>query len=135
MYIVNDEQLELMVHMAENNNLFGTEDDSAEECYLDKLVEQGLAIKMRAPNWMIDDVLFRLTDEGVQWLQNGDQYIATCPKCERPYRMGHTGTVDGCDECLGNVRDADGYVYGPDEAFIELENIYTGETEIRQRPE
>ncbi len=59
---------------------------------------------------------------------------AKCPKCERGYRMGHTGTVDGCDKCLGNVRDADGYVYGPDEKFITLKSVRTGKVTKRKRP-
>lgn len=59
---------------------------------------------------------------------------ATCQICNQGYRMGRTGTVDGCDKCLSNVRDADGYVYGPDEEYITLEDIFTGEQQVRQRP-
>lgn len=28
-----------------------------------------------------------------------------CPFCGRAYELGKTGTVDGCDECLGVVRN------------------------------
>jgi hypothetical protein len=59
---------------------------------------------------------------------------STCEICGNGFRMGWNGTVDGCDACLNNVRDADGYVYGPDEEFITLEDIETGEQEVRQRP-
>lgn len=58
-----------------------------------------------------------------------------CPICNKGYQMGYTGTVNGCDVCLGIVRDADGYVYHPDETFIVLENVETGEQEVRQRPQ
>ena len=68
-YAISKEQLVLMRHMISNGNFFGTEDDSGEECHLDKIVEQGLAIKMRAPKWMIDDVVFRLTEEGKEALK------------------------------------------------------------------
>lgn len=56
-----------------------------------------------------------------------------CSICGQEFEMG-SGTVDGCDTCLGIVRDADGYVYHPDEVFIVLEDIKTGEQEVRQRP-
>jgi hypothetical protein len=59
---------------------------------------------------------------------------ATCPMCQKKYKMGYSGTVDGCDRCLGNVRDKDGYVYGPDEEYITLEDIITGEQQVRKRP-
>ena len=48
--------------------------------------------------------------------------------------MGYTGTIDGCDKCLGNVRDDDGYFYGPDENEITLADVQTGAIEVRQRP-
>lgn len=28
-----------------------------------------------------------------------------CPHCKQTYELGITGTVDGCDECLGIVRN------------------------------
>ena len=28
-----------------------------------------------------------------------------CPFCENPYQLGVTGTVEGCDECLGVIRN------------------------------
>ena len=59
---------------------------------------------------------------------------STCNICGKSYRMGYTGTVDGCDKCLGNVRDKDGYVYGPNEKFITLENITTKRQTRRKRP-
>jgi hypothetical protein len=58
----------------------------------------------------------------------------TCPLCGQEFDMGYSGTVNGCDTCLGIVRDADGYVYHPDEEFIVLEDVETGEQEVRQRP-
>lgn len=59
---------------------------------------------------------------------------STCPICIQGYRMGYTGTIDGCDKCLGNVRDDDGYFYGPDENEITLADVQTGAIEVRQRP-
>lgn len=32
--------------------------------------------------------------------------IYVCPYCEHKYKLGFDGTVDGCDECLGIVRNA-----------------------------
>ena len=58
----------------------------------------------------------------------------TCNQCGKCYRMGRNGTVDGCDSCTGIIRDKDGYIYEPGEEFITLEDIETGEQEVRQRP-
>jgi len=57
-----------------------------------------------------------------------------CPKCKRGYRMGYTGTVDGCDRCLGVVRDANGYVYHRNEKTITLQDVNTGKVTTRNRP-
>ena len=57
-----------------------------------------------------------------------------CPICGQEFEMGYTGTVNGCDACLGIVRDEDGYAYHPDEEFVVLRDIETGEQEVRQRP-
>jgi hypothetical protein len=59
---------------------------------------------------------------------------AICPLCNQGYRMGYNGIVEGCDKCLGNVRDANGYVYGPDEKFITLKSVCTGKVTKRKRP-
>ena len=61
--------------------------------------------------------------------------LHTCPHCKKTYRIGWTGTVDGCDQCLGIVRDEDGYVFEPGEKFITLEDVDTGVIEVRYRPE
>lgn len=60
---------------------------------------------------------------------------ATCPMCGSDYRMGYTGTVNGCDGCQGIVRDADGYFYEPDEDEIVLMDVESGAIEKRKRPE
>lgn len=44
---------------------------------------------------------------------------ATCPKCGRVYLLGKTGVGDGCDRCMGIVRDRRGWAWGPDEMFLE----------------
>lgn len=58
----------------------------------------------------------------------------TCPICGQEFDMGYNGTVNGCDTCLGIVRDEDGYIYELGEDFIVLQDIETGEREVRQRP-
>lgn len=68
MMVVSKYQFSLMRHMIEGGlNFFGTEFDSAEEYALDELVEQGLARKRDAPSWMIDDVVFFLTEQGKEF--------------------------------------------------------------------
>jgi hypothetical protein len=32
----------------------------------------------------------------------------TCPHCNKKFRMGYNGTVDGCDACTGVERDVNG---------------------------
>jgi hypothetical protein len=32
-------------------------------------------------------------------------YVAVCQNCERNYTLGITGTVEGCDTCLGIERN------------------------------
>lgn len=45
--------------------------------------------------------------------------IVTCEKCGENFDMGRTGTVDGCDNCTGTKRDADGYIVpGPGELMV-----------------
>ncbi len=34
----------------------------------------------------------------------------TCPHCLRTYLMGYNGTINGCDECEGIVRNPDGTI-------------------------
>lgn len=62
-----------------------------------------------------------------------DSVLEICPICGQEFEMGYTGTVDRCDTCLGIVRD-EGVVYHPGEAFIVLDDVETGEYEVRQRP-
>lgn len=59
---------------------------------------------------------------------------AVCPNCRKHYRMGYNGTVDGCDKCMGVVRDGDGYVYGRGETEITLMDVGTGKITKRKRP-
>lgn len=33
-----------------------------------------------------------------------------CPHCHETYIIGRTGVVEGCDECLGIVRDRAGMI-------------------------
>lgn len=47
-----------------------------------------------------------------------------CPKCKKHFRMGVSGTVDGCDKCTGTKRDKNGYAWGPDEQ--EQTYVYFG---------
>lgn len=35
----------------------------------------------------------------------GNITVAICPHCLCPYALGVTGTVDGCDTCLGIDRN------------------------------
>ena len=41
-----------------------------------------------------------------------------CPHCGGEYEMGKTGTVKGCDECQGIVRNVDGMIIQDD--FSEM---------------
>jgi len=44
-----------------------------------------------------------------------------CPHCECRYLLGVNGTVDGCDECLGIIRNQmDGTIIDEDE-LTEME--------------
>lgn len=75
------------------------------------------------------------TVTGCYWESRGmNKNNATCLLCKNEYSMGYSGTVDGCDICLKIIRDKDGYFYEPDELFIQLVNIDTGETEVHPRP-
>lgn len=56
-----------------------------------------------------------------------------CELCNKPYRMGYTGTVNGCDICLNIVRDKDGYFYELGESEIVLRDVETGVIETRRR--
>lgn len=46
-----------------------------------------------------------------------------CPKCKKHFRMGVSGTVDGCDKCTGVKRDKNGYAWHPDEQEQTYEPI------------
>lgn len=39
--------------------------------------------------------------------------IRTCPHCKESYAWGHTGSMDGCDRCLGIERDGCGLAWRP----------------------
>ena len=63
-------QIGLMKHAigykkSEVRNWFGTDAGSREEHLFDDLVGKGYATKEEAPNWAIDDFLFRLTPKGI----------------------------------------------------------------------
>jgi len=57
----------------------------------------------------------------------------TCPLCNNPYRLGYTGTVRGCDSCLGVTRDAEGYAWEPAETCHIYEDVATGKLTAVQR--
>jgi hypothetical protein len=57
-----------------------------------------------------------------------------CKLCKQEYILGFTGMIDGCDKCLGIIRDSDGYAYKPNEKFITLQDVNTGEISKRRRP-
>ena len=39
----------------------------------------------------------------------------TCPHCQSQYTLGVDGTVDGCDDCTGIVRDRAGFAWDADD--------------------
>lgn len=50
--------------------------------------------------------------------------IKKCKKCGKVFVMGVNGTVNGCDECQGIVRDKSGYFWLPDErqhTYLDIE--------------
>jgi Zn-finger nucleic acid-binding protein len=51
-----------------------------------------------------------------------------CPKCGNGFRMGHNGTVDGCDKCTGVTRDKNGFAWSPSDRVHAYEDIATGKT-------
>ena len=51
---------------------------------------------------------------------------AKCPKCHQGYVMGWNGTVDGCDKCLGIVRDSNGHAWEPGEKYHDYQDESTG---------
>jgi hypothetical protein len=67
-------QKELMEHTLSsiNRNWFATENNSDDAKEFRYLVEQGLATSEEATKWMGDDVVFRLTDKGLEALNNVD---------------------------------------------------------------
>ena len=52
-----------------------------------------------------------------------------CPKCKKHFRMGVSGTVDGCDKCTGVKRDRNGYAWQPDEQEQTFAPIETSDDE------
>lgn len=51
---------------------------------------------------------------------------AVCPTCKNGYVMGRNGTVDGCDKCLGIVRDSNSHAWHPGETQHAYEEVGTG---------
>ena len=49
-----------------------------------------------------------------------------CRKCKNGFVMGMNGTIDGCDECTGTVRDSHGYAWGPEENCHTYQDVSTG---------
>ena len=67
----NKYQNELMQHTiglsnGEDRNWFGTGSKGKDAIEFDKLVIGGLAIRVPAPSWSGDDVIYHLTDKGKQ---------------------------------------------------------------------
>ena len=65
-------QLEVMTHTVSSpdRNWFGTSYDCQDAVIFGELISRGLATAETAPDWMGDDVIFRLTDKGkeaVNW--------------------------------------------------------------------
>jgi hypothetical protein len=53
---------------------------------------------------------------------------AKCPKCKQGYVMGWNGIVEGCDKCLGVVRDSQGNFWEPGEKHADYLDLSTGRT-------
>jgi len=53
----------------EERNWFGTDIGCKDAIEFDKLVEGGLATKHGGPLWSGDDVIYRLTEDGI-WIAN-----------------------------------------------------------------
>jgi hypothetical protein len=51
------------------------------------------------------------------------QDTVVCQNCKKHFRMGVSGTVDGCDKCTGVKRDKNGYAWYPDEKEQTYEPI------------
>ena len=49
-----------------------------------------------------------------------------CKICNKNYKIGCAGTVNGCDKCLGIQRDVNGYAWLPEETYQDYENVKTG---------
>jgi hypothetical protein len=58
-----------------------------------------------------------------------------CKFCNEEYLLGYTGTIEGCDICLENVRDSYGYVYELHKDEITLMDVKTGRVTVRNRPQ
>ncbi len=63
---ITDYQRQIMEHAVSgpNRNWFGTDFNCKDSNEFEKLVENGLATKEKAPTWCGDDVIYRLTSEG-----------------------------------------------------------------------
>lgn len=58
---------------------------------------------------------------------------ATCPFCGSVYLMGVNGIGDGCDVCLGVVRDNHGYVWTKEDKEQQYASVQTGELSTIRR--
>ena len=68
--MITEPQRKLMEHTISgpDRNWFATGYDCEDSIEFDKLVELGFATTQKAPSWMGDDVIYRLTSEGRQQL-------------------------------------------------------------------
>ncbi len=62
-----------------------------------------------------------------------DKVLELCPICGKTYELGYTGMVDGCDACLGVIRDKSGYAW--ESNVVEKRIVYpSGKETIVKRP-
>lgn len=49
--------------------------------------------------------------------------VMTCPHCLKPYVLGKTGTVTGCDVCEEVMRNADGMIIPTEWGAMTAEDV------------
>jgi hypothetical protein len=69
-----DDRNELLKHILDNGS-FGCMDDDSNDHELQKLEKEGLVKSFRAPSWMVDDVVYRLTDKGETYIVDATTLI------------------------------------------------------------
>lgn len=69
---LNKNQIAIMKHTIKNpgRNWFSTGYKDHDSIDFEKLVKEGYATKQTAPDWTCDDVIYSLTKEGIERINN-----------------------------------------------------------------